>query len=237
MLIELGAWVALDQMAGVLAAPFTGGGSSAAAQAGMAGLLAVYGARIAARCRLLTATAEATGLPVIAASGAFARCSESLLPLLTSDVLLYGADGTLFGAGAHWTMALASRRPRWWPETIAKVESQATKTPDGKYYIVAPEPNIRVPVDKSYADKPEILQLPKDARGQYYVDAANKVRYPVNPNWEIGHSYGNEHRRLLADAQARGLTQQQFDVEVNTQTNRLFVEDLPGNRSHRREMK
>ncbi|MBF6302990.1 HNH/ENDO VII family nuclease [Nocardia amamiensis] len=80
-------------------------------------------------------------------------------------------------------------------------------------------------------------QLPKTEDGKYYVDVANRSLYPVNPKWEFGHNSGFEHRRLLADAQSRGLTQKEFDDYVNSHPERFHIEDMTGNRSHRREQK
>ncbi|MFD4433591.1 GH-E family nuclease [Nocardia sp. NPDC058497] len=82
---------------------------------------------------------------------------------------------------------------------------------------------------------PETIQLPKDAKGQYYIDEANGVRYPVKPGWDFGQNSGYENRKIIADAQARGLTQEQMAAEVNAHPERFHVEDSTGNRSHRRE--
>ncbi|MBF6260215.1 hypothetical protein IU468_28560 [Nocardia farcinica] len=58
-----------------------------------------------------------------------------------------------------------------------------------------------------------------------------------NPKWEYGHNSGYEHRRLLAEAQSRGMTQREFDEFVNSHPERFHIEDQYGNRSHRREQK
>ncbi|WP_433521671.1 GH-E family nuclease [Nocardia pseudovaccinii] len=81
---------------------------------------------------------------------------------------------------------------------------------------MASETEVKVPINKSYDDKPWVTQLEKTPDGKYYVDSAHNSLYPVNPKWEFGHNSGFENRRLLADAQAEGLTQQQLDQRVNS---------------------
>lgn len=94
--------------------------------------------------------------------------------------------------------------------------------------------DIKVHEDNNYENHPEITQLPKDPKGQYYLDEANGVRYPVDPNWDFGHNSGFENRTIIADAQACGLTQEQMAAEVNDHPERFHVEDSTGSRSHRR---
>lgn len=79
---------------------------------------------------------------------------------------------TVFPAPGPIGRWLSRRVGRGGGRRRSRRSSRKQRTPDGKYYIVAPEPDVRVPVNKSYADKPEILTLPKDAKGQYYVAGA-----------------------------------------------------------------
>ncbi|MFD4432376.1 GH-E family nuclease, partial [Nocardia sp. NPDC058497] len=73
--------------------------------------------------------------------------------------------------------------------------------------------------------------------GQYYIDEANGVRYPVKPQWDFGHNSGFENRKYLAEGQANGWTQEELTAYVNAHPERFHVEDMTGNRSHRREPK
>ncbi|WP_433754669.1 GH-E family nuclease [Nocardia sp. CA-135398] len=239
-LIELAALVAVDQVFGWVAAPFTGGGSAAAAQGGMAIALSIYGARIAAMIRALVTVVETVRVPV-AVSQAIARGSEALIPLLRARPALAAADGAV--APGPFTSFSKLRRPNLTQETKDKIvaKTKTWKRPgdtgDDDFYIVASETEVKVPINKSYDDKPWVTQLEKTPDGKYYVDSANNSLYPVNPKWEFGHNSGFENRRLLADAQAEGLTQQQLDQRVNSHPDWFHIEDQYGNRSHRREDK
>ncbi|MGY5309184.1 WXG100-like domain-containing protein [Nocardia gipuzkoensis] len=237
-LIELIAIVAVDQAFGWIAAPFTGGGSAAAAQGGMALAIGIYGARIAAVIRALIGLAEAARVPA-AVSQAVARGSEALIPLIRARPALAGADGVV--APGPFTTFANLRRPHLTQQTrdtiIARTRTWGRPGEKEDFYVVESEPNVKVPINKSYDDKPWVQQLPKTEDGKYFVDAANRSLYPVNPKWEFGHNSGFEHRRLLADAQSRGLTQKEFDDYVNSHPERFHIEDMTGNRSHRREQK
>ncbi|MFI9509082.1 GH-E family nuclease [Nocardia sp. NPDC052566] len=238
-LIELLALVAVDQAFGWIAAPFTGGGSALAAQGGMAVAISIYGARIATTIRALIGLAEVARIPV-AVSQAIARGSEALIPLLRARPALAAADGAV--APGPFTAWAKLRRPNLTADTKRKIIDATDKwrrpgdTTDD-FYTVKSEPDIKVPIDKNYDAHPEITQLPKDPKGQYYIDEANQVRYPVKPGWDFGHNSGYENRKYIADAQTNGWTQQQLDDYVNAHPERFHVEDSTGNRSHRRETK
>ncbi|WP_067470538.1 hypothetical protein [Nocardia amamiensis] len=90
-LIELAAIVAVDEAFGWIAAPFTIGGSAAAAQGGMALAISIYGARIAAVIRALIGLTEAARVPVTV-SQAIARGSGALIPLLWARPALAGYE-------------------------------------------------------------------------------------------------------------------------------------------------
>ncbi|MFE9328194.1 GH-E family nuclease [Nocardia sp. NPDC052278] len=238
-LIELLALVAVDQAFGWIAAPFTAGGSAYAAQGGMAIAISVYGARIATMIRALVGVVETVRVPV-AVSQALARGSELLIPLIEARPALAVADGAV--APGPFTSWAKLRRPNLWKPTKDTIVNNTDKwkrpgdaTED--FYTVKSEPDIKVSIDKSYDKHPEITQLPKDPKGQYYLDEANGVRYPVKPGWDFGHNSGYENRKLIADAQANGWTQEQLDKQVNSHPDWFHVEDSTGNRSGRRELK
>ncbi|MBF6278689.1 MULTISPECIES: GH-E family nuclease [Nocardia] len=237
-LVEMVALIAVDQAAGFIGAWLTGGGAEVAAQGGMALAISVYGARIATLIRALIGLAEVARIP-IGVSQAIARGAEALIPLLKAEPVLAGAEGaTAPGSFTSWANL---RRPELREPTKKTIEAAATKWgPQGgskDFYEVASDTDVKVPINKSYDDKPWVTQLPKDPSGKYYVDAANNSLYPVNPKWEYGHFSGYENRRLIADAQSKGMTQQQFNDYVNNHPEYFHVEDQPGNRSHRREQK
>ncbi|MGV9753517.1 WXG100-like domain-containing protein [Nocardia farcinica] len=238
-LVELLAIVALDQAAGWIAAPFTGGGSAAAAQGGMALAIGIYGARIAATIRALIGLAEVARVPV-AVSQAIARGSEALIPLLRARPALAGVEGA--ATPGPFTTFANLRRPHLTKDTREAIEAATPRwrrpqDPVDDFYVVKSEPEVKVPINKSYDDKPWVTQLEKTPDGKYYIDHANGNLYPVNPKWEYGHNSGYEHRRLLAEAQSRGMTQREFDEFVNSHPERFHIEDQYGNRSHRREQK
>ncbi|MFI9410154.1 WXG100-like domain-containing protein [Nocardia gamkensis] len=238
-LIELVAIVAVDQAFGWIAAPFTIGGSAAAAQGGMALAISIYGARIAALIRALIGLTEAARIPV-AVSQAIARGSEALIPLVRARPALAGVDGVV--APGPFTSWSRLRRPNLTQETKDKIVA-STKTwrrpgdATDDWYIVKSEQEVKVPINKSYDDKPWVKDLPKTDDGKYYIDSANTSLYPVNPKWEFGHNSGYENRRILAEAQDEGLTQQELDRRVNSHPDWFHIEDQYGNRSHRREQK
>ncbi|WP_156959603.1 GH-E family nuclease [Nocardia sp. BMG51109] len=237
-LIELAAIVAVDQAAGWIGAALTGGGSAVAAQGGMALAISIYGARIAAMIRALVGLTEAARVPV-AVSQAVSRGTEALIPLLRARPALAGAEGAV--APGPFTSFSSLYRPKLTQQTKDTIEAGTKKWgPPGKepeFYEVKSEPDIKVPINRSYDDNPWVTQLPKSEDGKYYVDAANEVRYPVNPKWEYGHNSGFEHRKLLAEAQDQNMTQQQFNDHVNRHPDYFHVEDFPGNRDHHREEK
>ncbi|MBF6150218.1 GH-E family nuclease [Nocardia nova] len=237
-LVELIALVALDQAAGAIGAWLTGGGSEVAAQGGMALAISIYGPRIATMIRALIGLAEIARVPV-AVSQAIARGSEALIPLLQARPALAAADGVV--APGPFTSFANLRRPYLRQPTTDAIEANTKKWgrpgESQEWYEVKSEPEVKVPINKTYDDKPWVTQLPKSEDGKYYVDAANQSRYPVNPSWEYGHNSGFEHRRLLATAQNQNMTQEQFNDYVNAHPENFHIEDAPGNRSHRREQK
>ncbi|MCZ4278369.1 GH-E family nuclease [Rhodococcoides yunnanense] len=238
-LVEMVALIAIDQVLGWGLAFVTGGGAAAAAQGGMALLLTLYGVRITGIIKGLRIVAEAGRGRLMATQGMI-RGAELLIPLLRARPALAAAEGT--AAPGSFTSYMGLRRPRLTGQTQEKILAATDRwRPKGSttddFYVVKAEPDVRVPVDKSYDNNPWVKDLPKSEDGRYYLDVANRVRYPVNPKWEIGHVFGAEHRRLLAEAQERGWTQKQFDDHVNADPQKFAVEDQYGNRSHQREMK
>ncbi|MFE7802517.1 hypothetical protein [Nocardia sp. NPDC057440] len=123
-LIELLAIVAVDQAFGWIAAPFTGGGSAAAAQGGMALAIGIYGARIAAIIRVLIGLAEVARVPV-AVSQVIARGSEALIPLLRARPALAGVDGVV--APGPFTTFANLRRPHLTTDTRDAIEKSTRK--------------------------------------------------------------------------------------------------------------
>lgn len=239
-LIEMVALIAADQAAGAAFAFFTGGGAEAGAQGAMALIIARAGADIANLIRTLIGLAELSRVPA-AISQAIARGAELLIPLLRAEPALAGpagADATAPGSFTSWAKL---RRPSLRQGTedaiLAKTETWGRPGEAKEFYKVASEPEVKVPINKSYADKPWVQQLPKSPDGRYYIDNANGSMYPVNPNWEFGHNSGFENRKLLADAQAQNMTQEQLNDYVNSHPDYFHVEDQYGNRSHRREQK
>nr|WP_232111190.1 GH-E family nuclease [Nocardia wallacei] len=188
--------------------------------------------------RALIGLTEAARVP-IAVSQAISRGTEALIPLLRARPALAGADGVV--APGPFTSFADLRRPKLTQQTKDAIEAKTKKWgPSGKqeeFYEVESEPAVKVPINKSYDDKPWVTQLEKSDDGKYYLDPANRARYPVNPNWEYGHLGGFEHRRLLADAQTQGMNQQEFNDYVNSHPDYFHIEDQYGNRSHRREQK
>jgi hypothetical protein len=240
-LIEMMALIAADQAAGAIFAFFTGGTSAVAAQGGMAILLAAYGARIATTIRALIGLVEVVKVPATVAQ-ALARSSEILGPLIRAQPTLAGIGGAAAASPGPFIAWARLTRPGLWTETketILRNTKGWTKPGDATedFYVVKSEPDIRVSKDKTYDNHPEITQLPKDPKGQYYLDEANGVRYPVKPQWDFGHNSGFENRKYLAEGQANGWTQEELAAHVNAHPERFHVEDSTGNRSHRREPK
>ncbi|WP_157120953.1 GH-E family nuclease [Nocardia miyunensis] len=238
-LVEMVGLILADQAAGAALAFFTGGSAEAAAQGAMALIIARTGLDIANLIRTLIGLAELSRVPA-AVSQAIARGAELLIPLLRAEPALAGPLGTEAGPGSFTAWAKL-RRPSLRQGTqdaiLAKTKTWGRPGEPEDFYQVDSEPEVKVPINKSYTDKPWVQQLPKTPDGKYYIDTANGSMYPVNPSWEFGHNSGFENRRLLADAQAQNMTQEQLNDYVNTHPDYFHVEDQYGNRSHRREQK
>lgn len=238
-LVQLAALVAFDEVAGAAVALGTAGGSEAAAQGAMALEINIFGARIAARITALRDLAGLAELPTTA-SEAITRGVESLRPLLEAEPRLAGADGTVTpGSFTSWANL---RRPKLNKPTEDTILASTDKwkrpgDTDEQWYVVQSEDTVKVPINKTYDDKPWVPHLEKTPDGKYYEDPANDSLYPVEPKWEFGHNSGFEHRRLLQRAQNNSWDQLQFNKEVNDHPEWFHVEDRPGNRSHRREQK
>lgn len=225
-------WSAAFEAGGLILLPFTLGSSELGAQGLVAARAAATGRKVAGLCRALGTAAEAAASPVISAAGMFGRVADDLMPLILTEVAF---SNGVTSAGIQAAMAVGLRRPYLRQETVQTVEAAATKTPDGKYFVVDLEPDIRVPVGRSY--DPEVLALPKSPDGRYYLDAANRVRYPVNPVRDIGHTPGNELWRLREQAESQKMTQQEFNDFANRDPlDKYQIEDAPGNRDHHREL-
>jgi hypothetical protein len=53
--------------------------------------------------------------------------------------------------------------------------------------------------------------------------------------YHVGHIPGREHRRLVEEARARGMTQEEFNEWVNKHPEWFQIEDAANNLSHRFE--
>ncbi|WP_157115924.1 HNH/ENDO VII family nuclease [Nocardia puris] len=228
--VVLGA--AVEGVSWVLAGP-TGGLSVLGGNGALAARAAVVGTRIAAACRGLVVTAEATGLPVIAATGAFVRSVQELTPLLTSQVSLLTAQSAgLVNPLTLDDLRLLSRtRPYLRVTTTRPVYAGAPKvTVNGQeFYISATDRSVLIPVSGKY-DDPAILKLPKDPRNEYFL-GANGVKYPVDSRPVMGHRYGHEFWRMREDALREGMTWKEFCDYVND-PKFYRIEDAPGNSRH-----
>ncbi|MFF0547305.1 MULTISPECIES: HNH/ENDO VII family nuclease [Nocardia] len=214
-------------------ASYSFGLTAAGGTAALAARAAVVGSRIATLCRNLATTAQMTGLPVVAASGAFARSVAELSPLLAAQAGLATAEAT--GAINPLTLddlrLLSRTRPYLRVTTTRPVQEAAPKvTVNGQeFYLSATDPTVLIPVSGKYAD-PAIRQLPMDARNEYYL-GANGMKYPVNSTPVMGHEAGHEFWRLREEALRQNMTWAEFRDYVN---NPSFyrIEDAPGNSRH-----
>ena len=92
-----------------------------------------------------------------------------------------------------------------------------------------------VPVDKSYKDTEWVTKLPRNANGDYYVDQVRGQQFAREPIWHYGHVKDFSNRKLVADAQARGLTQKEFSAEVNSHPEYFQIQDAHSNWRHLNE--
>ncbi|MFI2477820.1 HNH/ENDO VII family nuclease [Nocardia xishanensis] len=225
-------FVAVEGVSWVLATG-TGGLSVLGGNGALTARAAVVGARIATACRGLVVTAQATGLPVIAATGAFVRSVQELTPLLTSQVSLLTAQSAgLVNPLTLDDLRLLSRtRPYLRVTTTRPVQAAAPKTTINgqEYYVSATDQNVLIPVSGKY-DDPAILKLPKDPRGEYYLGAGG-IKYPIDSTPIMGHQYGHEFWRMREHALREGMTWKEFCDYVNNP--RFYrIEDAPGNSRH-----
>lgn len=226
-------WVATEA-AGFLLTEFTFGGSLLVSNGALAARAAVIGARIANVCRTLAFMAETTGLPVIAASGAFVRSVEQLTPLLTSQASLLTAETAgLINPLSQTDLNLLARRPYLRKSTKDAVMAAADRTTVNgqEFFRSATDRNVLIPVSGKYDDA-AIAQLPKDARGEYYL-GPNGIRYPINSKPVFGHMPGHENWRLRDEALRANppMTWKEYsDLYNNPKLYR--IEDAPGNSRH-----
>ncbi len=73
----------------------------------------------------------------------------------------------------------------------------------------------------------------RTAEGKF-IDPNTKK--PIEGAFQFGHTYGNEHRRLVERALARGMTQKEFNDWVNNHPEWFQIEDPVSNMSHEFEM-
>ena len=66
-----------------------------------------------------------------------------------------------------------------------------------------------------------------------FVDPNTLLPYDGTP--DIGHVWGREHRRLVAEAESRGMSQKQFNDWVNAHPEWFQLECPASNRSHKFE--
>ena len=123
-------------------------------------------------------------------------------------------------------------RPYVQVATVRAVEEAAQKTPDGKYYISATDENVLIPVSKQYDEA--ILNLPKTPNGDYYL-GADGLRYPVDPNYHLGHIAGVEWWRIRDMAKFNRWPRARL-VEYCQMPWIYQIEDAPGNLSHKFEL-
>jgi hypothetical protein len=90
-----------------------------------------------------------------------------------------------------------------------------------------------MPVSGQY-DK-AILNLPKAADGNYYIDAATGTRYPVDPGYHLGRVQGQQWRRIREMAISQGWSRRQL-IEFCQNPSIYQIEDAPGNLSHAFEL-
>jgi hypothetical protein len=101
------------------------------------------------------------------------------------------------------------------------------------------------------AEMPTVTELP--LRRPYKRDAfcaaveCEAIRtpegLPIDPNtgqvitgpYHYGHRYGYEHRRLVREAQARGMTQKEFNEWINSHPEWFQIETPTNNMSHKFE--
>jgi len=76
----------------------------------------------------------------------------------------------------------------------------------------------------------EIINNAKKTADGSYVDAnTGKV---IEGKYQFGHTYGNEHRRLVKEALGRSMTQKEFNDWVNSHAEWFQIEDPVGNMGH-----
>jgi hypothetical protein len=88
---------------------------------------------------------------------------------------------------------------------------------------------------RSGRDGTTITSLPTDAKGQYYLDAANGLRYPVNPVYALGHQAGDEWWRIRELARTEGWTRQEL-IDYCQNPGLYRIEDQISNSSHVHEL-
>ncbi|MFG1793988.1 GH-E family nuclease [Nocardia sp. NPDC049149] len=239
---EFAAIWAIGEGVSWLAAGETFGLSLLAGNGAIAARATVVGARIATIIREFAATAQLSGLPVIAASGAFVRSVEELTPLLTSQASLLSAE--VAGSVNPLTQTdlnLLSRRPYLRQSTKNAVNAAADKTVVNgqEFYISATNDKVLIPVSGVYDDA-AITRLPRPQQypldGQYY-QAADGSLYPVDSQAVYGHVTGRENWRLRDDA-LRGnppMTWKEYSDYYNDPA-KFRIEDKYGNSTHRDEL-
>ncbi|WP_157187304.1 GH-E family nuclease [Nocardia vinacea] len=241
-LAEFGATWVIGEGIIWLAATETFGLSVLGGNGALAARAAVVGSRVATIIRETALTAQATGLPVVAASGAFIRSVEELTPLLTSQASLLTAEyaGSV-NPLSQTDLNLLSRRPYLRQSTKNAVNAAADKkiVNGQEFYVSATNSKILIPVSETYDDA-TILALPKPTQpphnGQYY-QAADGTLYPVESKAVYGHVTGEENWRLRDEA-LRGnppMTWKEYSDFYNDPTH-FRIEDKYGNSTHRDEL-
>lgn len=70
---------------------------------------------------------------------------------------------------------------------------------------------------------------PKTPDGKFIDPNTGKV---IEGKFHYGHKYGHEHRRLKAEAEAKGMTQKEFNDHINNNPQYFQIEDPVSNMSH-----
>lgn len=75
---------------------------------------------------------------------------------------------------------------------------------------------------------------PKTAFGEFIDPNTGMI---IDDKFHYGHKYGFEHRRLKLEAEAKGMTQKEFNNEINNHPQYFQIEDPRSNMSHKFEKK
>jgi hypothetical protein len=97
---------------------------------------------------------------------------------------------------------------------------------------VVPTPKLHRPYLRKATLREIYRRAVKDADGRY-LDPNTGL--PIEGKPDVGHVWGFEHRRLVKMAEAKGMTQKQFNDWVNSHPEWFQLECPRSNRSHKFE--